>query len=33
LEYTFAAIESFEQDGVVVRPHPLPQIRRDPQAV
>jgi predicted dehydrogenase len=33
LEYTFAAIESFEQDGVVVRPHPLPQIRRDPRAV
>ncbi len=31
LEYTFAAIESFEQGGALVRPHPLPPLRRDPQ--
>lgn len=31
LEYTFAAIESFEQGGALVRPHPLPPIKRDPK--
>jgi hypothetical protein len=31
LEYTFAAIESHEQGGVLVRPHPLPPIKRDPR--
>ena len=30
LEYTFAAIESYEQGGVLVRPHPLPSIKRNP---
>ncbi len=29
LEYTFAAIESHEQGGVLVRPHPLPPLKRD----
>ncbi len=29
LEYTWAAIESFEQDGELVRPHPLPSRKRD----
>jgi len=29
LEYTFAAIESYEQGGALVRPHPLPPLRRD----
>jgi predicted dehydrogenase len=32
LEYTFAAIESYEQGGVLVRPHPLPTLKRDPAA-
>jgi predicted dehydrogenase len=27
LEYTFAVIESYEQGGAVVRPHPLPPLR------
>ena len=31
LEYTFAAIESYEQGGVLVRPHPLPSIKRYPE--
>lgn len=31
LEYTFAAIESHEQGGILVRPHPLPPIKRDPR--
>jgi predicted dehydrogenase len=31
LEYTFAAIESYERGGVLVRPAPLPPIRRDPR--
>jgi len=31
LEYTFAAIESYEQGGVLVRPHPLPSLKRDPR--
>ena len=30
LEYTFAAIESYEQGGILVRPHPLPSIDRSP---
>ena len=30
LEYTFAAIDSYEQGGVLVRPAALPPIRRDP---
>ncbi|HSI83949.1 MAG: Gfo/Idh/MocA family protein [Candidatus Methylacidiphilales bacterium] len=29
LEYTFAAIESHEQGGALVRPHPLPTAKRD----
>ena len=32
LEYTFAAIESFEEGGVLVRPASLPPIKRDPRA-
>ena len=32
LEYTFAAVESYEQGGILVRPHPLPSIKRDPRA-
>ena len=31
LEYTFAAIESFEEGGVLVRPAALPPIKRDPR--
>lgn len=31
LEYTFAAIESYEQGGVLVRPHPLPSLNRNPR--
>ena len=30
LEYTFAAIESYEQGGELVRPYPLPTLQRDP---
>ena len=26
LEYTWAAIESYEQGGILVRPHPLPTL-------
>lgn len=29
LEYTFAAIDSAEQGGELVRPHPLPTLKRD----
>jgi predicted dehydrogenase len=29
LEYTFAAIESYEQGGALVRPHALPALKRD----
>ena len=29
LEYTFAAMESFEQGGALVRPHALPALKRD----
>jgi predicted dehydrogenase len=32
LEYTFAAIESYEQGGVMVRPNPLPLLKGDPLA-
>lgn len=32
LEYTFAAIESYEQGGILVRPHPLPILKGDPMA-
>jgi len=31
LEYTFAAIESYEQGGTLVRPHPLPSLNRNPR--
>jgi len=31
LEYTYAVIESYEQGGAVVRPHPLPAFHGDPQ--
>lgn len=30
LEYTWAAMESYEQGGILVRPHPLPPIHGDP---
>jgi len=30
MEYIFAAIDSYEQGGAVVRPHPLPPIHGDP---
>ncbi len=30
LEYTFAAIESYEEGGVLVRPEPLPLLKGDP---
>ena len=33
LEYTFAAIESYEQGGTLVRPHPLPPIHGTPEAM
>ena len=32
LEYTWAAMESYEQGGIVVRPHPLPPVHGDPVA-
>ncbi|MCX7015968.1 MAG: Gfo/Idh/MocA family oxidoreductase [Candidatus Sumerlaeota bacterium] len=32
LEYTWAAMESYEQGGVVVRPHPVPLLKGDPLA-
>ncbi len=32
LEYTFAAIESYEEGGVLVRPEPLPLLKGDPLA-
>lgn len=31
LEYTWAVIESYEQGGIMVRPHPLPPIHGDPR--
>ncbi len=30
LEYTWAAMESYEQGGILVRPHPLPLLKGDP---
>ena len=30
LEYTWAVMESFEQGGALVRPHPLPPVHGDP---
>jgi len=30
LEYTWAVIESYEQGGAMVRPHPLPPVHGDP---
>jgi predicted dehydrogenase len=33
LEYTFAIIESYEQGGIMVRPHPLPPLPTDPAAM
>lgn len=30
LEYTFAAIESYETGGALVQPHPLPALKRSP---
>lgn len=32
LEYTWAAMESYEQGGILVRPHPLPPLHGDPKA-
>lgn len=32
LEYTFAAIESYEEGGALVRPEPLPTLKGDPLA-
>jgi predicted dehydrogenase len=32
LEYTWAAMESYEQGSILVRPHPLPPLRGDPTA-
>ena len=32
LEYTWAVIESYEQGGAMVRPHPLPNLHGDPVA-
>ena len=31
LEYTWAAMESYEQGGILVRPHPLPLLKGDPK--
>jgi predicted dehydrogenase len=33
LEYTWAAIESYEQGGILVRPNPLPPVHGDPRAL
>jgi len=33
LEYTFAAIKSFEEGGAVVRPEALPNLHGDPKYV
>ena len=30
LEYTWAVMESYEQGGALVRPHPLPPLHGDP---
>jgi hypothetical protein len=32
LEYTWAAMESYEQGGILVRPYPLPLLKGDPKA-
>jgi predicted dehydrogenase len=32
LEYTWAAMESYEQGGILVRPHPLPLLKGDPKS-
>ena len=31
MEYIFAAIESYEEGGEVVRPHALPTVHGDPR--
>ena len=33
LEYTFAAMESYENGGALVRPNPLPALHGDPRYV
>lgn len=33
LEYTWAVMESYEQGGALVRPHPLPPVHGDPRAL
>jgi predicted dehydrogenase len=33
LEYTWAVMESYEQGGAVVRPHPLPPLHGDPRSM
>ena len=33
IEYTFAVIESYEQGGILVRPHPLPTLAVDPATI
>jgi predicted dehydrogenase len=33
LEYTWAVIESYEQGGALVRPHPLPPLHGDPRTL
>jgi len=33
LEYTWAVIESYEQGGALVRPHPLPPVHGDPRVL
>ena len=33
LEYTWAVIESYEQGGALVRPHPLPPVHGDPATI
>jgi len=33
LEYTWAVIESYEQGGALVRPHPLPPVHGDPRYI
>ena len=33
LEYTWAAMESYEQGGILVRPHPLPPLHGDPRTL
>jgi predicted dehydrogenase len=33
LEYTWAVMESYEQGGILVRPHPLPPMHGDPRAL